>query len=179
MKTLIKTIICLQATAMFMGAALAGPRAQNKAVSFQGSIKAVEVDDVEFPTMFVNGSGTGNATHLGGFAVTYEFVVDLTTGAGTGSAHFITANGDSLSTTIVAQGDPTGTPNINLVVESHAITGGTGRFVGATGSFTLKRLVNIVTGVTRGSFYGTISLWDFRGHRTSGDEDNDECGSDD
>jgi hypothetical protein len=44
------------------------------------------------------------------------------------------------------------------VVEEHTITGGTGRFAGATGSFTLERLVSTVTGVTDGSFDGSILL---------------------
>jgi hypothetical protein len=37
------------------------------------------------------------------------------------------------------------------------MTGGIGRFVGATGSFTVERLFNQVTGLTTGSFEGTIS----------------------
>ena len=36
-------------------------------------------------------------------------------------------------------------------------TGGTGRFAGATGEFTVERLVDTATGETEGSFEGTIS----------------------
>jgi len=43
-------------------------------------------------------------------------------------------------------------------VEQHTITGGTGRFAGTTGTFTLDRLVNTATGVTSGSFEGSIVL---------------------
>ena len=37
------------------------------------------------------------------------------------------------------------------------ITGGTGRFAGAQGSFTIMRLVEQATGDTSGSFEGTIT----------------------
>ncbi len=158
MKTIIKTILYLQMTALLLTTALAGPRSAEKPRPFKGSIQAVETFDVQFPTMFVDATGTGRATHLGRFAVTYEFTVNLLTGAGVGSAHFIAANGDSLFTEVIAQGDPTETPNINRVVEEHTITGGTGRFAGATGSFTLERLVSLVTGFTEGSFEGTIVI---------------------
>jgi hypothetical protein len=123
---------------------------------FKGSVEAVERYDINFPTMLVNTTGSGEATQLGRYTVTWEFTVNLETGDGVGSAHFIAANGDSLTTTSLAHGGPTETPDTNQVVETHTITGGTGRFAGATGTFTLERLANLVTGVTAGTFDGTI-----------------------
>lgn len=158
MKAIIKTVLYLQMTALLLTTAFAGPPTAGKAVPLHGCVQALETYDVQFPTMYVDTSGSGTATPLGRFTVTWEFTVNLLDGAGIGSAHFIAANGDSLFTESLGQGDPTGKPNINLVVEKHTITGGTGRFAGATGSFTLKRLVNIVTGVTSGSFDGAIVL---------------------
>ena len=155
MKSITKTIMYLQMTALFLTASLAGAAAAEKEVPFRGSIQAVEATDVQFPSLFVDASGSGNATHLGRFTVTYEFEVNLLTFAGIGSAHFIAANGDSIFTEITGQGtvpDP-----ISFIVETHTITGGTGRFAGATGSFTIERLLNTVTGITSGSFEGTIS----------------------
>ena len=108
--------------------------------------------------MYVDTTANGKATHLGRFTVTWEFTVNLLEGSGVGSAHFVAANGDSLFTTSLGQGNPTETPIINRVVEMHTITSGTGRFAGATGNFTLERLVSTVTGVTSGSFAGTINL---------------------
>ena len=70
----------------------------------------------------------------------------------------VAANGDMLFTTIVAQGTPDpDTPGVQRIVEIHTITGGTGRFAGAQGSFTVIRLVEGATGVTSGSFEGTIT----------------------
>jgi hypothetical protein len=157
MKSIRKSILGLQMTAMFLTVALAGPAAAEQQVPFKGSVQAVESYDIQFPTMFVDTTGSGEATHLGRFTVTWEFTVNLLNGAGIGSAHFIAANGDSVFTASLGQGDPTETPGVNRVVETHTITGGTGRFAGATGSFILERLVD-TTGITAGSFSGTIVI---------------------
>ena len=44
------------------------------------------------------------------------------------------------------------------VIEIYTITGGTDRFAGASGTLTLKRLVSLTTGVTAGTFEGTILI---------------------
>ena len=108
--------------------------------------------------LFVDGSWSGRATHLGRFTVTYELEVDLLTSETFGSSVFTAANGDSLTTDITGLGTPTENPDVHSIVEVHSITGGTGRFAGATGSFIRKYLLNLVTGVTSGSFDGTIVL---------------------
>ena len=48
-------------------------------------------------------------------------------------------------------------PGFLYIVETATITGGTGRFAGATGSFVCERLYDIAGGTTIGSFDGTIS----------------------
>jgi len=124
----------------------------------KGSVEAVETYTITPPTMLVDTAGSGKATELDQFTVTWKFTVNLDTGSGVGSAHFTAANGDALDMTSLGQGDPTETPDVNRVVEKHTITGGTGGFAGATGTFTLERLVNMQTGVTSGSFDGSIVL---------------------
>ena len=85
-------------------------------------------------------------------------LVPATLGEGIGSARLVAANGDMLFTTIVAQGTPDpDTPGVQRIVEIHTITGGTGRFAGVQGSYTVVRLVEPVSGVTSGSFEGTIT----------------------
>ena len=157
MKTIIKTVLYLQMTALLLTTALAGPRAAEKGKPFHGRTQAVEVSIFHPPTFSVDGSGAGRATHFGHFTFTYEFEVTILTGVGVGSAEFTAANGDSLFTGVLGQGSEV-VDAVAIVVESHTITGGTGRFAGATGSFTLERVVNVVTGVTAGSFRGTIVL---------------------
>ena len=164
MKNIIKTILYLQMTAMFVTATLAGPAAAEKEKPFHGSIQAVETSfplfppEVIFPTLFVDAIGSGHATHLGRFTVTYKFEVNLDTFFGIGSAHFIAANGDSIFTDIEGQGTVPTVDGVSFIVETHTITGGTGRSDGATGSFTVERVINVFTGVTSGSFCGTIVI---------------------
>src|SRR6185503_8938495 len=158
MKTIMKTVLCLQMTAVLLTVALAGPASAGKRVPFHGSIQGIEIADVQFPRLFVDGSGSGRATHLGRFTVTYEVEVDLLTHETFGSSLFTAANGDSLATDITGLGTPTENPDVHSIVEVHTITGGTGRFAGATGTFIRTSLLNLVTGVTSGSFDGTIVL---------------------
>ena len=67
------------------------------------------------------------------------------------------ANGDTVYGAFTGKGTPTPVPGVISVVETMTITGGTGRFNGATGGFICQRLLSQVTGKTTGSFSGTIS----------------------
>ena len=153
-------------TAAVAGSAPAKPRGRPRnddgvARRFRGVVEGVEEYDVHFPTMWVYTNGGGTATQLGRYTVSWEVVVDIPTGAGVNSAHFVAEDGDSLYSTSVAQGDPTTVPDEFRVVEKHTITGGTGRFEGASGSFTLVRLAEGTerrAGATSGSFEGTLVL---------------------
>ncbi len=153
-KILASTVAALLILSALASFAFAAP-AQ---VPFKGSWHATESYRVEPPTLYVNGSGTGNATQLGQFTVSYAVVVDLVTTSGPASAHFVAANGDSIFAEGLGQATETGTPNVNQIVERYTITGGTGRFAGASGSFTVERLVNLATGATSGAFDGYILM---------------------
>ena len=48
-------------------------------------------------------------------------------------------------------------PNL-VLAETQIITGGTGRFAGATGTVVVNRSLDLLTGVTSGTFTGTIDL---------------------
>ena len=76
---------------------------------------------------------TGNATHLGRFTVTADWTLALTGNFGTST--WTAANGDELSTSFARRGvvEP---PTITFT-ETHTITGGTGRFANASGTFTV------------------------------------------
>ena len=98
--------------------------------------------------------GTGNATQLGLFSLVVDLTV--TAGSGSGTSVWTAANGDQFSTTTTGTGVVTFP--IATISETYTIAGGTGRFAGATGIFTLDRTVNLLTHVTSGSFTGTIDL---------------------
>ncbi len=149
-----KSIIYLQMAALFLTAALPGAMAAE--TPFKGSFQAVETHAVQFPTLAVTGSGTGNGTHLGKFTMTYDAEVNLLTRVGIGSVEFIAANGDRVFADILGQSTPTSTPNLVSIVEILTITGGTGRFAEASGTVISQRLLDQVTGNTSGAFDGTI-----------------------
>jgi hypothetical protein len=135
-----------------------------RATPFKGSWDSLEIPTFDPPigppsTMYVDGHAWGNATHLGKYTATFAATVNLVCGCSVGdTVHFIAANGDSLDGVGSGSGGPSGTPGFNLVTQTYAITGGTGRFAGATGSFTVVRLANNATGVSSGSFTGEIVL---------------------
>ena len=122
---------------------------------FKGTVNAVETNRVVFPTRFVDRRGTGTATYLGRYTVHLVAQTNIPTRTGTGTATFTAANGDTLFTSVVGQATRT-SPTTLSIVEVYTITGGTGRFADATGSFTLRSTLNQVTGVSSGTFSGAI-----------------------
>ena len=122
---------------------------------FKGTVNAVETGPVVFPTRFVDREGTGNATYLGKYTEHVVLQINLPTLTSTGTATFTAANGDTLFASVVGQATRTG-PTMLSIVEVYTITGGTGRFADATGSFTLRSTVDQVTGVSTGTFSGAI-----------------------
>ena len=130
----------------------------DREVPFKGRLEGdVTITPLTPPFLSVSVEGTGNATHLGRFTVKIPHVVNFTNSTSTGTYTFTAANGDTLAAGFTGQGSPAPTPGVLSVVEISTITGGTGRFAGATGSFTVERLVYQATGLTTGSVEGTIS----------------------
>ena len=87
-------------------------------------------------TLTICGTAEGTATHLGRFtAVSVDTVNIATESAGT--LDFTAANGDRLFTTTAGKEEAFTPPNISRVRQVATIVGGTGRFAGATGTFTV------------------------------------------
>jgi hypothetical protein len=123
---------------------------------FKGTVDAVETTtQVAFPTVSLDREGGGTATYLGRYTEHVTMQINVLTMASTGTAQFTAANRDTLLATVAGQATRTG-PTVLSIVEVYTITGGTGRFADATGRFTLTSTVEQTTGVSSGTFSGTI-----------------------
>jgi hypothetical protein len=111
-------------------------------------------------TLVITADLTGTATHLGQFTAKSEGRGDGNTG--TGTITFSAANGDQLFCETVGLENEFIPPNVSKVVMTISIVGGTGRFSGATGSFTLylTETIDFASSTSRGfgSFDGHIAL---------------------
>jgi hypothetical protein len=143
-----------------LGAGDAVAEKVHEQLPFHGSLEATDTDTVAFPFLSVHLTGTGKATHLGNYAATFDFRVDLRTPTTPAVGSFIltAANGDSIFGDLV--GRASFANGVATVVEAATISGGTGRFADATGSFTIARTVVEATGISSGSFDGIIDLHD-------------------
>jgi hypothetical protein len=141
---------------------MAGPAAAGDSVPFKGRLGGELADRTPGPapgTFRDRWEMTGTATRLGRFELVEDAVVDFRTAppTGEGTATFVAANGDTLVAEFYGYSEPVA-PGVVRIVEHATITGGTGRFAGASGSYTCERLFDLATGETAGSFDGTISV---------------------
>jgi hypothetical protein len=176
MKTITRTNLYLPMAAMILTAVLANPAAAQTSCAgsapgcFKGTFQGQDAHDVLPPgatTVVISTTATGTGTHLGRFSLIREITGNLVNFTQTGSAHWIAANGDNIDTTLVGQAELSDLPGGFLkVTEIHTITGGTGRFTGAEGSFTVELFHKLepsgVSGGVQtndifGSFHGTIT----------------------
>jgi hypothetical protein len=158
MKTITRSNIYVSMTAMILAATLAVSAAAQQQVPFKGTLQGNDSDTfLSETTILVTTIGTGIGSHIGQYSVTMEIMVDIVHLTSIGVAHFIAANGDSIFATSVGSGEPTDNPDVIRINETYTITGGTGRFEGAQGNFTMERFGNGVTFVTFGTFDGTIT----------------------
>ena len=96
--------------------------------------------------VLVVSSGTGNATQLGRFEMTSPHLTYLDTFAVDGEQIFTAANGDTLVADFTGQFIPQADGSLEATFEC-VITGGTGRFAGATGSYDFH-IVAVPNGTT-------------------------------
>jgi hypothetical protein len=144
-------------TAVLLTAAIASPVLAQEQVPFRGTFEAIEyTSGGAFPLFVQSLSGKGHATHLGRFTVTSELHINVLTLVGSGVFTLTAANGDTLFGTIT--GLATVVEGIAYIQETHTITGGTGRFADATGTFVAGRVLVDATGMSASSFDGTIDL---------------------
>jgi hypothetical protein len=105
-------------------------------VPFKGSWNGITMsaDPSNFPVVAIVSDGTGQLTHLGRYFMSSPHTTNVFTGETIGDQNFTAANGDTL--TAYCAGFPTMQPE-GFVAGSLdcEITGGTGRFAGASGDY--------------------------------------------
>jgi hypothetical protein len=108
----------------------------------------IQADFSSPPFVSIIAEGSGLASHLGKMtARSVSETVDLSTLEGVAVYEFTAANGDTLLFSIVLVAEPTAPGQFSL----HGlweITGGTGRFDGATGAGSYEGVVQFTSGTT-------------------------------
>jgi hypothetical protein len=127
----------------------------------------IRVDGAESGTFQVLGScsnglilevsGTGHSTYLGDYSGRYRECFDPATGVvADGSFTLTTTNGDMIFGTFTGQAVPAGEWSVHYD-DPGVITGGTGRFTGASGSINTGGIANLATGEYNGTLSGSVS----------------------
>ena len=147
--------ICL-GLALLLLVGFSGPAAAKDQVPFNGRLDGTVTVTPAPPEVQVFIEATGNANHLGHFTLEVPHVVDPATRTGGGTYEFTAANGDKLFASFKGSATQIA-PGLLRLDEDATITGGTGRFADASGSFTCVRIFDMAAGTTTGSFSGTIS----------------------
>lgn len=108
----------------------------------------------------LDGSVSGNATHLGSFTGPITRIQNKR-GNFTSTAVFVGANGtDSVFLTISGQfnsGHGGGGQCVLTSTGTFIVTGGTGSFANATGGGTITTVTDLCAGIATGTYTGTIS----------------------
>ena len=136
------------------------PASATDQVPFRGIVSGsvVSIPPVDECHQLAEAINGGNATQLGRFTGTAEFVLDVCDLTYVGSYVFTAANGDSISGPFSGSLTPTDVPGVFDNTEIAFITGGTGRFANATGTFSLGGQIDLNTGTFSLPWHeGTIS----------------------
>jgi len=145
------------------GGASSGPKLVRFHATASGPTTRIEVIGTR---RFVTGTGSGTASHLGRIEVVTRNVVDLTPVAVPGcatpgsrevySSVITAANGDTVTLAGTGTSCPTSATTAS-VTDTATVTGGTGRFAGATGTITVRATVDRAAMSASVTYDGTLS----------------------
>ena len=125
---------------------LAYPALADDLVPFKGKETGSVISDVlpfAFPFAFDGMTAVGKATHIGHYTLNGDLVANVIFGTAVGTFTMTAANGDMLF--LDAEGFVVQT-DLTKLVWNYTVTGGTGRFERATGSFTANLQLAAVVG---------------------------------
>ena len=158
MRSIIRALLiaCIAALALAPSASAA----EERPISGWFTVAVVPVDQRCGPNAITIGfEGAGVASHLGRMTGNGSNCTEPTLGAESveiwdGTATFVAADGSTLTAAYSGvQAAPVGGAAETIV--TNTVVGGTGRFAGASGSWTQTGTIDFVTG----SFTGTFSGW--------------------
>lgn len=141
--------------------ATARPAAAGELVPFKGTDSGM-VQVVGQPPgtteVITQDVSSGHGTHVGAYTLVGQETIDLTTLAiSNGLATLTAANGDQIFLAYSGQAMPASTPGFLTSTFTATITGGTGRFAGATGSLTFSSIGSLATGQFTETVTGEIT----------------------
>lgn len=160
-RTVPKWRISIVVLALIIGqAALASLAFGADEVPFRGS----DEGGFELPGACPGGSleqvvieGTGHATHVGAYTYAATECLDAVTGAFAGTSTLTAANGDAITGSYEGRVSVTADPDVIAYQEELDVTGGTGRFAGATGTLQVAGVANLLTLEYSQTLTGTLS----------------------
>jgi hypothetical protein len=145
--------------AIALALCLAGPVSAADQVPFRGTLAGTAtVTPLSPPIVAVEIEASGTATYIGRFTLQAPHVVNQATLTAVGTYLITAANGDTITANLAGTATMVDPPNVVAITETATVTGGTGRFAGATGTIQVERVFNRATGVTTGTLQGWISL---------------------
>jgi hypothetical protein len=160
-----RIVLALAAMLMLLAAVTQGEAAKSP-VPFQATMAETFavipcVPNSNPNVVCVSVAGSGQATQLGNTSESSEVFVNLSTPvchAETRTVTLTAANGDQVTLALTGQScDTNSTPITGTASDSWVVSGGTGRFSGATGSGTNSALIYGLTGSAVTTFTGTLS----------------------
>jgi hypothetical protein len=121
---------------LVMSMVLTVPVIGAKSVPFKGSWTGLTMsaDPANFPVVSIVSDGTGQLTHLGRYFMTSPHTTNVFTGETIGDQIFTAANGDMLTASCAGFPQPQSDGTVVGGLDCD-ITGGTGRFEGASGEY--------------------------------------------
>ena len=145
-------------TALGLALAFAGPVSAADQLPFHGTLAGIAtVTPLDPPVVAVRIEATGTATHIGRFTLVAPHTVNQATLTAIGTYLITAANGDTITANLAGTAAMVSPPNVLRITETATVTGGTGRFTGATGSIQVVRIFDRSTGVTTGTLDGWVS----------------------
>jgi len=153
-------------TAIFLTVALVSSAVEAGVIPINGTVAGSDIN-TPFPDpaegFYVNESVASTDTQLGPFTLFGSLIVDFAfvepNPGAPGASRLVVgdaANGDSILTCLIANNAGLCDNGDLHAVQRHTVIGGTGRYAGARGSFTVDLCVNLVTGEVSGTIGGTI-----------------------